>query len=70
MKKTHTPTTNAQGLFNLNIGEGSPTLGVFSGIDWASGSKFVKVEVDPNGGTNYTSTGVNQPNECAVCAVC
>ena len=58
--ETHTKTTNAQGLFNLNIGQGTPTSGTFSGINWGTNSKFLKVEVDPTGGTSYTNVGVNQ----------
>ncbi len=58
--ETHTKTTNAQGLFNLNIGEGTPTTGTFSSINWGTNSKFLKVELDPNGGTNYSSVGTNQ----------
>jgi hypothetical protein len=58
--ETHTKTTNAQGLFNLNIGLGTAVTGSFSTINWGGGSKFFKVEVDPAGGTNYTITGTNQ----------
>ena len=58
--ETHTKSTNAQGLFNLNIGQGTATSGTFSGINWGTNSKFLKVEVDPTGGTSYTNVGVNQ----------
>jgi len=58
--ETHTKTTNAQGLFNLNIGQGTPVTGSFATINWGGSSKFFKVEVDPAGGTNYTITGTNQ----------
>ncbi|MGL2964452.1 hypothetical protein ACSVH2_11585 [Flavobacterium sp. RSB2_4_14] len=58
--ETYTKTTNAQGLFNLNIGQGTPSLGTFSTINWGTNSKFLKVEVDPAGGTNYTNVGTNQ----------
>ncbi len=58
--ETHTKTTNAQGLYNLNIGQGTPTVGTFSSINWGTNSKFLKVEVDPTGGTNYTIVGTNQ----------
>jgi len=58
--ETHTKPTNAQGLFNLNIGQGTAVTGTFSSIDWKTGSKFLKVEVDPTGGTNYTIIGTNQ----------
>jgi len=58
--ETHSKTTNAQGLFNLNIGQGSAIAGSFSSINWGTNSKFLKVEVDPAGGTNYTNIGTNQ----------
>lgn len=58
--ETHTKTTNAQGLFNLNIGQGAPTVGTFSSIQWGVNTKFLKVEVDPTGGTSYTLVGTNQ----------
>lgn len=58
--ETHTKPTNAQGLFNLNIGQGTAVTGTFSGINWGGTSKFIKIEVDPAGGTNYTIVGTNQ----------
>jgi hypothetical protein len=58
--ETHAKTTNAQGLFNLNIGQGSAIASAFSSINWGTNSKFLKVEVDPAGGTNYTNIGTNQ----------
>jgi hypothetical protein len=58
--ETHTKTTNAQGLFNLVIGQGSPTTGTFSTINWGTNSKFLKVELDAAGGTNYILTGTTQ----------
>lgn len=56
----HNKTTNAKGLVNLNIGQGTPSAGAFGGINWGSNTKFVKVELDPQGGSNYTNVGVNQ----------
>lgn len=58
--ETHAKTTNSKGLVNLNIGQGSPTTGTFSAINWATNPKFIKVEMDPTGGTSYTNIGVNQ----------
>jgi hypothetical protein len=58
--ETHNKTTNAKGLVNLNIGQGTATTGTFTGINWGTNSKFVKVEMDPAGGSNYTNVGVNQ----------
>ena len=38
--------TNQFGLFNLSIGQGSPVSGSFAAINWGSGSKFLKAEVN------------------------
>ena len=43
--ETHTKTTNSKGLVNLNIGQGVPSSGSFSGINWALNPKFIKVEI-------------------------
>lgn len=56
----HNQTTNAQGLYSLNIGQGTATTGIFSNINWGVNLKFLKVEIDVNGGTNYTIVGTNQ----------
>lgn len=58
--ETHTPTTNAQGLYNLIIGQGTPTTGSFSTIKWETNSKFLQLEMDALGGTNYTLVGSTQ----------
>lgn len=58
--ETHSKATNSKGLVNLNIGQGVPNSGSFSGINWALNPKFIKVEIDPTGGSNYISVGVNQ----------
>jgi uncharacterized protein (TIGR02145 family) len=54
--ETQTPTTNANGLINIEIGGGAG----FSAVDWANGIYFIKTETDPTGGTNYTITGTSQ----------
>ncbi len=58
--ETHQTTTNAFGLVNLEIGKGSPKTGAFAAIDWSTGSYFVKVECDPDGGSNYALLGTSQ----------
>lgn len=58
--ETNNIATNSFGLYKLAIGEGTPTIGTFGNIDWSSGNKFIKVEIDPNGGTNYTTVGTNE----------
>lgn len=53
-------TTNSLGLFNVNIGQGTVLSGTFSTINWGSGSKFIKVELDPAGGNTFTVMGTTQ----------
>ncbi len=55
-----TPTTNANGLVSIEIGNGTIVSGSFATIDWADGPYFIKTETDPTGGTNYTITGTSQ----------
>jgi uncharacterized protein (TIGR02145 family) len=58
--ETQTSTTNANGLVTIEIGGGTPVTGTFSGINWATGTYFIKTETDPNGGTSYSITGTSQ----------
>lgn len=54
--------TNKLGLYQLAIG-GSPaaaTLGNLQHIDWGGGPKYLKVEADANGGSNFTDAGTAQ----------
>ena len=53
-----TPTTNDFGLVTLAIG--SMNTIDFAAIDWSAGPCFVKVELDPAGGTSYTEMGTSQ----------
>ena len=55
--ETQSATTNAYGLYNVAIGNGTPVSGTMGSIDWSLGNKFVKVEIDPAGGNNFTSLG-------------
>jgi phage antirepressor YoqD-like protein len=57
--ETQTPTTNANGLVSIEIGTGT-TSDNFSLIDWSTDTYFIKTETDPEGGTNYTITGISQ----------
>lgn len=59
-RETFTPTTNALGLFNVNVGTGTVVTGTFSGINWGTNAKFMQVELDPTGGTTYTNMGTTQ----------
>jgi hypothetical protein len=55
--ETHTTTTNANGLFTLEAGGGTPTTGAFSAINWGNGSHYIKSEIDVAGGSNYALSG-------------
>jgi hypothetical protein len=58
--ETHTPSTNDNGLISIEIGNGTLVNGSFSSIDWGVGAYFVKTEIDPTGGTNYSIIGISQ----------
>ena len=58
--ETHSKTSNVNGLLTLEVGTGTVTTGTFATIDWAQGPYFLKTEMDVNGGTNYTITGVTE----------
>jgi hypothetical protein len=53
----HTPWTNSLGTFSAIIGYGEPIYGTFATIDWATGSKWLQIGVDEQGGTNYIDMG-------------
>ncbi|MCB9168881.1 MAG: beta-propeller fold lactonase family protein [Flavobacteriales bacterium] len=58
--ETHSPTTNALGLFTVEVGNGTPGTGTFASIDWSAGPYFLEVGLDPAGGSSYTSVGTQQ----------
>ncbi len=59
-QETHSPTTSALGLFSVNVGMGTVVSGTFSGINWGKNAKFLRVELDPAGGSNYIDLGTTQ----------
>lgn len=58
--ETHSALTDSNALLRIELGTGSPVSGVFASINWASGPYFLKTELDPNGGTNYSGYSVQQ----------
>ncbi|MFY7991317.1 MAG: DUF1566 domain-containing protein [Fluviicola sp.] len=58
--ETFAPTTNAYGLVNLEIGNGTVVTGTFATIDWANGPYFMETAVDVTGGTSYAVMGTSQ----------
>lgn len=58
--ESQTPTSNANGLVSIEIGNGIIISGDFTTIDWANGPYFIKTETDPTGGTSYSIIGTSQ----------
>jgi hypothetical protein len=58
--ETQSATTNSNGLINLKIGEGNVINGSFNNIEWGNTLHYLKLEIDPEGGTNFTSMGTSQ----------
>ncbi len=57
-QENHNTTSNALGLINLNVGQGTPTIGTFSAINWGSGTKFLQVAM--NNGNGNIDLGTQQ----------
>ncbi len=55
----HQVTTNNFGLVNLQIGGGSQLSGDFSAIEWEDDTYFLKVELDEQGGSDYSVMGTS-----------
>ena len=58
--ETHNTATSEHGLVNLSIGAGTVASGNFSTIDWGAKSHFIRTELDPAGGTNFTIMSTQQ----------
>ncbi len=52
--ETQTAITNATGIYYVGIGQGNPVSGSYGGINWATNHYYLKVEMDPAAGTNYS----------------
>jgi hypothetical protein len=60
--ETRNVTTNSLGLFSVAIGGdgASDVSGSVASTPWNNGDKFLKVEIDPNGGNSFTDIGSSQ----------
>lgn len=56
----HVVKTNESGVFGIVIGTGSILSGSFNAINWGSSSHYLKVDIDPDGGYDFISTGTFQ----------
>lgn len=57
--ETHNVTTSDLGVFNLNVGQGSPVSGSFAGINWGASEYFLRIEMSLDNGFTYTTMGVS-----------
>jgi hypothetical protein len=58
--ETHRVVTSAQGAFALAVGRGSAAQGTFAGLKWGSTNHFLRVEIDPAGGSNFRVMGTSE----------
>lgn len=56
-QEVHPTITNSMGLVDLVIGEGIPVTGTIAAIEWWNLDTYLKVEMDPAGGTSYQLMG-------------
>lgn len=59
-EETNNITPSSAGIFTAAIGNGSPIVGTFSAINWANSPYFIRVSIDPSGGTSYSAVGTSQ----------
>src|SRR5579862_2285992 len=55
-QETDLPATNQFGLINQVIG----LTGNLAAVNWGSGPKYLQIEIDPTGGSNFTDMGTTQ----------
>jgi len=61
-QESRTTVTNPFGLFNVQVGSAGATnvTGTIAGVLWGVNTKFIQVEIDPNGGTSFINIGTAQ----------
>ena len=59
-QETHNVSTNTLGIFSVVIGGGTIVQGTFAGVNWSTGNKYLKVEMDAAGGVNYVTMGTDK----------
>lgn len=60
--ETRTLITNAFGLFSVQVGGAGATnvIGSIAGTNWGVGTKWMQVEIDPQGGNTFKDIGTTQ----------
>ena len=61
-RETRTVKTNYVGLFNIVIGApgASNPVGRMQDVNWITGRKYIKLEIDPTGSSNFILAGMTQ----------
>jgi hypothetical protein len=52
-RETQYTVTNKFGLMDVQIGKGIADIGYFPAIDWSLGIYYIKIEMDPKGGSDF-----------------
>ena len=58
--ETQKPKTNQYGNVQVEVGKGQKVSGSFAEVPWSTMQVMMKIEADPNGGTNYIDLGTIQ----------
>ena len=56
----HAVSTSDLGVFDLRIGAGDALDGKMEDIEWGSDTYYLKIDLDPDGGTDYVNMGATQ----------
>lgn len=59
-QESQRPNTDNTGLFSVVIGNGTVLSGAFNNVNWGSGTKWLRTEIDIAGGYSYITMGCSQ----------
>jgi hypothetical protein len=59
-RELHKVKTNANGLYSLSIGRGTPQAGQFINVNWSNLPLFISVGIDDKLGSNYVLAGITE----------
>lgn len=59
-QETHYVLTNKSGVFSIEVGHGNAQFGQLADVNWGIDNHYIQVEMDPDGGTNFTLLGKSQ----------
>ncbi len=59
-QESQQPESNVNGLVAVALGDGTVLSGNISNIDWSTGMYYLRSEMDPEGGNNYSISGSTQ----------